>query len=183
MRWDRLESGTLCCKACTWTHLSSSNKTQRNYEGLKVTAHMCSWGKFWTQNIQKDRSPTATSEEPGAKTGCWEQKQGTVHILCTTPPEGWANNLTHPSGLTPGHTPTLPHLRDQLNTPLWEQAREHIACSCSTLLQEGASKSLARIFSPTSSQFLLIKEAKNPGQNSLTPRCVVCRTIFVVCIM
>ena len=83
LRRDRLESGILYCKACTWTHLSSSNKTQSIYAGLKVTACMCGWSKFWTQNIQKDKNPTATSEEPGAKTGCWEQKQGTVHTLCT----------------------------------------------------------------------------------------------------
>ena len=32
------------------------------------------------QKIQKDKkAPPATSEEPEAKTGCWEQKQGTVH--------------------------------------------------------------------------------------------------------
>ena len=34
--------------------------------GLKIT--MCSWGKFWTQMIQRPKNPTAISEELGAKT-------------------------------------------------------------------------------------------------------------------
>ena len=46
--WD-LGPGTLCCRACTWTHVSLNHKTQRNYEGLKVTACMCSSGKLWTR--------------------------------------------------------------------------------------------------------------------------------------
>ena len=44
--WDPLLQ---CCKACTWTHLSSSYKTQRHYVGLKITACMHSWGQFWTK--------------------------------------------------------------------------------------------------------------------------------------
>ena len=34
--------------------------------GLKIT--VCSWGKFWTQMIQRPKNPTAISEELGAKT-------------------------------------------------------------------------------------------------------------------
>ena len=55
---------------------------------------------------QKDtKRPTATSEEPGAKIGCQEQKQGTVHALCTQHHQ--ATHLSHPSDPTPGPTPTL----------------------------------------------------------------------------
>ena len=79
--WDPLLQ---CCNACTWTHLSLSNKIQRNCMGLKITACMGSWGKFWTQKIQRDKkNPTVIFEETGAKTGCWEQKQGTEHAPCT----------------------------------------------------------------------------------------------------
>ena len=47
--WDPLLArGPLCCSACTWTHLSSSNKIQRSCTGLKITACMSSWGKFCT---------------------------------------------------------------------------------------------------------------------------------------
>ena len=51
-------------------NISSSNKIQRNYMGLKVTLH-AAVGQILKQKIQKDRkSPTAAFEEPGAKTGC-----------------------------------------------------------------------------------------------------------------
>ena len=66
--WD-LGLGTLCCSAGARTHLSWSNKTQRNHKGLKTTVCMCTWGKLWTTRYKKTKNPTATSEEPGAKAG------------------------------------------------------------------------------------------------------------------
>ena len=66
--WD-LGPGTLCCSACTWTNVSSSNKIQRNYEGLKVTVCTHSWGNLWATGYKKTKNPAATSEEPGAKLG------------------------------------------------------------------------------------------------------------------
>ena len=73
----------LCCSACTWINISSSNKIQRNYMGLKITACMCNWGKLWAKDTKSPKNPTATSEELGGKTGCLEQKQGTLHGPCT----------------------------------------------------------------------------------------------------
>ena len=61
---------------------------------------MCSWGKLWTTRYKKTKNPTATSEEPGAKAG---YRACPLH---STPPKGRADSLSHPSGLTPGHTPT-----------------------------------------------------------------------------
>ena len=44
----------------------------------------CTVGANYGQKDTKDqKTSTATSEEPGAKTGCWEQKQGTEHAPCT----------------------------------------------------------------------------------------------------
>ena len=97
---DRLGPGPLCCRACTWTNISSSYRIQRNHEGLKIAACMHSWGKLWTR-YKKTKNPTATSEEPGAKAG---------HCACplhSAPPKGWADHLSHTSGPTPRHTPTL----------------------------------------------------------------------------
>ena len=37
-----------CCNAWTRTNISSSNKIQRNYKGLKIAVCMHSWGKLWT---------------------------------------------------------------------------------------------------------------------------------------
>ena len=81
---------------------------QRNYTGLKITACMQQFWQILYWKIQKDQKiPTTTSEEPGAKTRCWEQKQSTAHALCTQHPKWWAEHLSYPSDLTPGHTPTL----------------------------------------------------------------------------
>ena len=45
--------------------------------GLKITACMCSWGKFWTQKETKDQK----TQLPLLKS--LEQKQGTEHAPCT----------------------------------------------------------------------------------------------------
>ena len=106
---ERAETWALDCRAGAWTHVSSSNKIQRNSTGLKITVCMCSQGKLWTTRYKKTKNPTATSEEPGAKAG---------HCTCPlhkTPPEGWADHLSYPSSLTPGNTSTL--------TPCKEPAR------------------------------------------------------------
>ena len=62
--WDPLLH---CCNACTWKNVPQSNKIQRNYKGLKITACMYSWGKFWTKDIKKPQLPLLKSRE---------QKQG-----------------------------------------------------------------------------------------------------------
>ena len=126
--WDPLLQ---CCHACTWTNLSSSNKIQRNCMGLKITACMCTWGKFWTKDTKRPKNPTATFEEPGAKAG---------YCACplhTTPPKGWAKHLCRPSGPTPGHTPCKEQARPPSPAPGSKPAREPVVCSHSPLLQQG----------------------------------------------
>ena len=46
-------------QACTWTQASSSKKIQRKYQykGLKITACMRSWGKFWTTRYKETKKP------------------------------------------------------------------------------------------------------------------------------
>ena len=56
---------------------------QRNHMGLKITACLCSWDKFWTKDTKRPKHPISTSKEPGEKPGCWKQKQGIVHAPCT----------------------------------------------------------------------------------------------------
>ena len=81
---------------------------------------MRNWGKFWTNDTKRPKNPAAAFEEP-------RDKQGTAHSpLHTTSPKGWTNHLSHPFGLTPGHTPTF--------TPYKEQAHP---------LTQGASKQRA----------------------------------------
>ena len=43
-----LGPGILHRSVCTWTHLSSSNKIERNCRGLKITMCISSWGRLWT---------------------------------------------------------------------------------------------------------------------------------------
>ena len=88
-------------------------KYTQTVKRLKTTMCMHSWGKLWRryQKKKKKKNPesiTAISEEPGAKAGTWEQKQGTVCAppLNTTKGEGKSPQpCLHPN---PGHIPTSP---------------------------------------------------------------------------
>ena len=46
--------------------------------GLKTAALIRSWANSG-QKTQRPKNLAATSEEPGAKTGCWEQKRIPYH--------------------------------------------------------------------------------------------------------
>ena len=103
------------CHACTWTHLSSSNKIQRNYMGLKITACRDNWGKFWTkiQRDQKTQLPLLKSLEQKQGIG---SKSRVLHAcpLHTPPPKP----RPHPTLEDPWPHP-YPHpiARKQLATP------------------------------------------------------------------
>ena len=62
-----LGRGTLCCKACTWAYVSSSNTIQRNSKGLKITACMCNWGKLWTRRYKKTKKPNCSFWRAGSQ--------------------------------------------------------------------------------------------------------------------
>ena len=136
MRQARTWSPLLqCCSAFTWTNVLGY-KIQRNYKGLKITVCTCSWGKFWTKDTKRPKkSPTATSEELGAKAGGPEEKQGTAHAPCTQYQKGWANPLSYPSSPTPGHSPTVTLYKEPARSPFRsKQAREPVVWSHSLLL-------------------------------------------------
>lgn len=80
---------------------------QRNYMQQKITACMCNWGKFWTKNIQKDKKQTRTTRLPFLRS--WEQACKRVLRLlpALSITKGWASYASHPSGPTPGYTPSL----------------------------------------------------------------------------
>ena len=112
----------------------SSNKMQRNYMGLKITACMCSWDKFQAKDTNKPKKPIATFEEPGAKNQVLGAKAGYCSCpLKLTPPEGWAKHLSHPSGPTPGHTPTLIPYKKQTHPSPREQVSKETSCLFSLL--------------------------------------------------
>ena len=121
---------TLCCNACSWTDVSLNTKSNC------VPVQM---GHILPKNPE---STSAISEEPGARTKGREQKAGyCTRPLHTMPPKGWAN---HPSGLTPGHTPTLtPYEEPGCPALVSEQAREPVVSSHSLLLQQEPQENLA----------------------------------------
>ena len=79
---------------------------------------------------KKQKNPSATSEEQGEKT-VWEQKC----CLHSTPPEGWAKHLSHPSSLTPEHTHALTPL--SVYPRLGEWAKEPLTYFYSLLWLQG----------------------------------------------
>ena len=70
--WDPLLQ---CCNARTWTHISSSHKTQRNCMGLKITVH-AQLGQILDKDTKIPKYPTTIFRS-------LEQKQGTAHAPCT----------------------------------------------------------------------------------------------------
>ena len=72
---SRLGPGTLYCRACIWTNISSRNRIQTNYEGLKITTRLQS-GAVMNNKIQK-----TTNQVPFLKH--LEPKKSTVHGPCT----------------------------------------------------------------------------------------------------
>ena len=115
------------------------------------------------KDTKRPKNPTATFEVPGAKTGCWQWKQGTycTCALHSTLPKGWANRLSHPSGLSPGHTPTF--------TSYKEQARETFFIFAPSCYSRGPSKALPEFLVWPLVNFwlgrtVLIGKAKNPGR-------------------
>ena len=136
----------LLTQAGTWDpllqclHLDTPLLEQQNTQKLYGTKNNCvhvQLGRILDpKDIKRPKNLTATFEEPGAKTGCWEQMWGTAHAPCTQHHQrGWATHLSHPSSPSPGHTPTL--------TPCKEPARQ----PSPSPLRERASKGTCCLFS------------------------------------
>lgn len=116
-----LGPGTLCCKACTWTHFSSSYKIQSNGMELKIVC-ACSWGKFCTKRYktpQKTQLPFLKSKEQKLSVG----NQSRIPSM---PPTPCHKAVGEPPELAPGpplDTPN-PHTTVQGRArPLGEQGR------------------------------------------------------------
>ena len=131
--------------------------------GLKITACIPSWGKFWTKDTKRPENPTATFEEPGAKAGT---KAGYCACpLHTTPPKGWANHLSHPSGLTPGHTPTLTPRKEPARPPSGsEQERKWLLVFAPPCRSRGPDKVLPEFPVWALVNFYWLGKAKNSGR-------------------
>ena len=92
-QWGRLgpTTGTICCSACIWTNIPSSNKIKTKYKKLKIIMCRCGWGKLWTTWHEETKNLTATFEEREAKA------RHCASPLHTISPKKRANYLSHPS--------------------------------------------------------------------------------------
>ena len=137
--WDRLGPGTLCCNACTWINISSSNKIQRNNKGLKITTCMYSGGKLWMKRYQRTKKHNCHFWRARSKSRvlCMPLALTTTIGVGKTPkpplqPKPWTHPYSHPIQETSSHLPP------------WG-AREPVIHSHSPLLQQGPQWSLACI--------------------------------------
>ena len=129
------QAGTLCCSSCTWTDLSSSNKIQRNYKGLKITECMCSWDKVRTKDTKGPREPNCHFWRVRGKSRAW----------CMPPalstPKGKGGPPKTPLQRYPWIQPTLTLHKVQAHRPLRERVREPVTCSCCPPCRRSPNKS------------------------------------------
>ena len=122
--WDPLLQS---CSTWTWTHLSSSNKMQRNCMGLQITVCMRRWYKFWTQKIQRDQKPNCHIWRALSKNRVLHKPPAhttTYRVDKTPKPPLWPDRWTHP----------YPHSAQDTGLPSppsgRKQAREPVVRSC-----------------------------------------------------
>ena len=119
------------------TPLLEQQNTKKLY-GTKINYVHVQLGQILDKRFKETKKPScqfwrvwSKSRRSGAKAG---------YCACplhTMPPKGWANHLSHPSGMTPGHTPTLTPYKEQARPHSGsKQAREPVVCSCYPLLQQ-----------------------------------------------
>ena len=95
------------------------------------------------KDTKRPKSSSATFEEPGAKTGCWEQKHSTELPPAHNTTRGVGGPPKPPSGPTPGHTPTLTPYQEQACPTLGsEQTKELLFVLSSPCCSRGRSKAL-----------------------------------------
>lgn len=115
--WDLAPSTLRCSAFCTCTNVSSSNKRQINYLGLKITVCVHTGASYG--QAQKDQNP----KFPLLKS--WEQKRGTgsksrVLSIATAgnTTKGVGKSPKPLSSLSPGSTPTLIPYKEPACLPL-----------------------------------------------------------------
>ena len=136
--WDRLGPFATVLQCL---HLDKPLLEQQNTKKLHATKNNCvhtQLGQILDQKIQKDQK----TQLPLLKNR--EEKPGVgskSRVLCMSPAlnttKGWAEHLSHPSGLAPGHTPTLTPYKEPARPLLRKWARETVTCFCSLLWSQG----------------------------------------------
>ena len=89
--------------------VSSNNKIQRNYKGLKITVYMPSWVTYEQQDTKRPKTQLLPLRN--------REKNKNLCTLYLEPPSGWAHHPSHPSGQTLDLPLPTSHMRDQLTPP------------------------------------------------------------------
>ena len=139
------------------TTLHKQQTTKKLY-GTKNNC-ACTVRTNFGQRYKDSKIPYYHFQESGAKAGY------RAYPLHSTPPEGWAKHLSHPSSQPPGHTPILTRYEKQAQ-PLWGTSKQNMLFApAPPCCSEGPNKALPEFVWPLIN--ILIKEAKNPGQLTL----------------
>ena len=127
MGWDR--DPLLQCLHLD-TPLLEQQNTKKLYGTENNSVHAQLGKILEPKDTKRPKTPTATFEGSGTKTGGWEQKQGTAPAPAHSTTEEWANHLSHPSSLTPEHILTLTPYKEPVHPALGsKQARGRVVCS------------------------------------------------------
>ena len=154
-----------CCSAYTCTHLSSSKTNTEKLYGTKNNCVHAQLGQILDQEIKRrPKKPTATSEEPGTKTGCRSKSRVLRMPPALSTTNGWAEHLSHPSGPTPGHTPTLTPHKEPACPPSGSEQGNLLLVFAPSCGGRGPNKALPEFLIWPLVNFYWLWKAMNPGQ-------------------
>ena len=135
---------------------------QRNYKGLKITACMRSWGKLWTR-YKKTKNPNCHVYRAQSKSRRSGARAGYACAPCTQHHKGVGRPPKAPLRAPPDTPLPSPHIRNQLAPPRGASKGTCYWFSLPASVAGIPLKPCLNFFSGPD-QFLLIKEAKNPGR-------------------
>ena len=135
----------------------------KKFYGTK-NACMCSWGKFWTPKIQRDQTiQLPLLKNLDQKLGVGEKAGCCSCPMEKTPLKGWADHLSRPSSLIPGHSPILSPYKEQV-APSWGVSEQGNLLVVLTLQchSRGPNKALPEFLVWPLINFYWLGKAKNP---------------------
>ena len=141
---------------------------------LKITACTCSWGKFWTQKIQRNQKSQLPLLKSLKQKHSLESKYSVLSMSdAHNAMKGVGKYLSYFSSLTPGHTPALTPCKEQ--APFPSPRNSPLPCTgaskgtCPLLLlpaccSRGPSKALPEFLVWPLVSFYCLGKPKNPGR-------------------
>ena len=112
---------------CPW-----SNEIQNNYEGWKITACMCSWGKLWTKDTERPKSAQSVGNK--SRVLSMPPAYNIVGGVSTTPKPPLRPDLDH--------TLTSPHIMNKFIPSLGANRQGNLLLVLTPCYSRGPSKAL-----------------------------------------